>query len=184
MIKLTKNHKKGEKKINFQAELARLREKKTLLEGKNYYIPHQNLLKVKKHLEKKNIFVVLGSEWLAAQNQKQAYLKNQPFLPFSIIVEENQINTIKNTIKKCKDLTCDIPILFLIKNDENLKPFKTHESFLSVLDGHIFVYQPNTLEIYTSSDEFLNFIDQLDNKINKTEENLEHLQKSEEEIFF
>jgi len=54
---------------------------------------------------------------------------------------------------------------------------------LSVLDGHIFVYQPNTLEIYTSSDEFLNFIDQLDNKINKTEENLEHLQKSEE-IFF
>ncbi|MCL0032560.1 hypothetical protein M1N06_02160 [Peptococcaceae bacterium] len=60
LIKLTKSHKKGEKKINFQAELARLREKKTLLEGKNYYIPHQNLLKVKKHLEKKEY---LCSTW-------------------------------------------------------------------------------------------------------------------------
>ncbi|MCK4259600.1 MAG: hypothetical protein KAX49_11520 [Halanaerobiales bacterium] len=55
----------------------------------------------------------LQSEHLEEQiseEEKMAYLKHQPLLPYTILIEENQINIVKYVMKQFKEWSHDIPL--------------------------------------------------------------------------
>ena len=128
-----------EQKSRCQAELANFQEKWALLEGRDYYVSHHDLLKIKSRLERGGVYVVLGSEWLAGQplseNEKENILQEYPLLPFSILIEANQVNTVRHIVRQGKEWTCDVPLLFLVKSGELLQGEGLGEDF--VLSGRM-----------------------------------------------
>ncbi len=156
-------------RLHLEVEKADLEQKWLLLKDYQYYIPHQDLVDIKTRLEKANLFAITGSEWLAEQSlspdECQAILKNQPLLPYSIIIESSQTNAVKNIIKQLRNLTPDIPLLFLVKNERNLNGSTEIESFISLFENDVYMYQPDSLSIYTSTEAFQNFKSQINDKI-------------------
>jgi hypothetical protein len=167
-----------ENRVMAQAELANLQEKWVQLEGRNYYIPHADLLRIKNRLEQVGVFVLLGSEWLAEQPisepEKQAYLQHQPLLPYAIIIEENQLNAVKQSLKG-RAWTQDIPLLFLVKSVNSLKVGSGSEQLLSLWNQELFLYQPEAVEIYTSTDRFQAYKDGLEQQVQQKQDSLQHL---------
>jgi len=171
-------------RVNLQAELANLEEKWALFADKDYYLPHHELLKIKDILEERNIFTILGSEWLASQDlstdEKEAYLRNQPLLPYSILVEETQLNAVKNTLRYKDDLSQDIPLLFLVKNSDTLTPDYKQEQFLTLQPKQLLIYQPESSKVFTSQESFNEFKADLEGKIQRIKEKLQNYREREE----
>jgi len=175
-------------RAGIQAELANLEEKWALLEGKDYYIPHHDLIKIKNRLEKAGLSAVLGSEWLAAQNlsgeEKEGFLKNQPLLPFAIIIEGAQVNGVKNLMKQGREWSCDIPLLFLVKSERSLSPAVGTERFLPLWQEELFLYQPESVKVYTSREAFQTVKDQLEERIESKREDLRVWGQRENELLY
>ncbi|MDD3653751.1 MAG: hypothetical protein PHO01_06150 [Desulfotomaculaceae bacterium] len=175
-----------ENRVVEQAQLAILEEKWVLLEDKDYYISHSELLKIKQHLQKKHIYVLLGSEWLADQQlteaEKEAYLKHQPLLPFTIIIEQNQANAVKYAIKQVKDWTRDIPLLFLVKSKDSLRGDTTENEQFLLLDEELFFYQPQSHNIFTSADALQQYKEEMEQRLTRIKNNVQNL-IDEEDIY-
>jgi chromosome segregation ATPase len=173
-----------EKRVSLQAELANLEEKWALFADRDYYLPHHELLRIKNILEKRNIFTVLGSEWLANQQlsikEKEAYLRNQPLLPYSILVEENQLDAVENTLRYRDDISQDIPLLFLVKNAKSLATDYKEEQFLTLEPEQLLIYQPDSTKVFSSQKAFNEFKDDLEDKIERRKENLRNYREREE----
>lgn len=168
-----------ENRVIEQAELANLEEKWVLLEDKKYYIPHSELLKIKQYLQKKDIYVLLGSEWLAEQQlseaEKEAYLKHQPLLPYTIIIEQNQVNAVKYAVRQVKDWSRDIPLLFLVKSKDSLRRGgQGKEQFLPLGSG-LLVYQPQSHSIFTSGDALQQYKEELEQQLANVRNNVQVL---------
>ncbi|MBU7005802.1 hypothetical protein [Phosphitispora fastidiosa] len=145
-------------KLSIQAELANLQEKWALLEGRDFYVPHHDLLKIKNRLEKSGIFVVLGSEWLAEQQlseeEKEAVIRTQPGLPFAVLIEENQVPAVRSIMKQAREWTSDIPLLFLVKSEGILRTGGQADSFIPLWQEELFIYLPESFGVYTSAEFF------------------------------
>ncbi|RXT07774.1 hypothetical protein [Ammoniphilus sp. CFH 90114] len=166
-----------------QAEVASLEEKWALIEDQDYYIPQQELVKVKQKLERSGIHLVLGSEWLASQalspEDKAAYLKHQPLLPFSILIEAHQVNQVKHIMRQGKEGSADSPILFLVKSGESLRAADSPDSFLPLVQDELFIYQPEAFELYTSQDAFQKYKNQMQTTMGEKRQTLQGLKEAE-----
>lgn len=155
-----------EKRARCQAEIANLEEKWALFADRDYYVPHHELVRVKKLLEERNIYTVLGSEWLSHQDltsaEKEAYIKHQPLLPYSILIEKGQKNRVKHILEQNDDLSRDIPLLFIIRNEENLSQTGKAEKFLDFVTDRIYLFQPESSEVFVSQTAFEKFKDKLE----------------------
>ncbi len=175
----------GEARVLVQAEVAGLEEKWALLEGKDYYIPQQELVKVKQRLDRSGIHTVLGSEWLAAQpltqEEKDAYLNHQPLLPYSVLIEEHQVNQVKQLMRQGKDWSADQPILFLVKSGASLRPSLSQEMFFPLFQDELFIYQPESLRIYTSLEAFQQFKGQMQTSIQEKKQLLQLHREQEQQ---
>lgn len=175
----------AEARVLVQAEVAGLEEKWALLEGKDYYIPYQELLKVKQRLEHSGIHTVLGSEWLAAQplNQaeKDAYLHHQPLLPYSVLIEEDQVNQVKQLMRQGKEWSADQPILFLVKSGASLRPSSAHDLFFPLFQDELFIFQPDSLRIYTSLEAFQQYKGNMQATIQEKQQLLQILKDQEQQ---
>ncbi|MDD2432344.1 MAG: hypothetical protein PHX01_01375 [Clostridia bacterium] len=158
-----------ERKLSLQAELANLQEKWALVEGRDYYVPHHDLLRIKNRLERAGVYTVLGSEWLAEQfltePEKEAVLQNQPFLPFTILLEANQVNTVKHIVRQGKEWTCDVPLLFLVKSAATLQGEERGENFFPLWQEELYLFRPDTFSVYTSTESFLDLKNRMQEKI-------------------
>jgi hypothetical protein len=158
-----------EKKLGLQAELANLQEKWALLAGRDYYVPHHDLLRIKNRLERAGVYTVLGSEWLAEQSlaepEKEAVLQKQPFLPFAILLEANQVNTVKHIVRQGKEWTCDVPLLFLVKSAATLQGEERGENFFPLWQEELYLFRPDTFSVYTSTESFLDLKNRMQEKI-------------------
>jgi len=158
-----------EKKLGFQAELANLQEKWALVDGRDYYIPHHDLLKLKNRLERAGVYTALGSEWLAEQAlteaEKEAILQRQPFLPFALLLEKNQVNLVKNIVRQGKEWTCDLPLLFLVKSAEMIQGKEIGENFFPLCQDELYLFRPDTFKVYTSEDAFQGMKSRLQEKM-------------------
>lgn len=168
-----------ENKVVKQAQVANLEEKWVLLKDKNHYIPHSELLRIKEYLQKKDIYVLLGSEWLADQQlteqEKEAHLKHQPLLPYTIIIENSQANMVKYVIKQIKELTRDIPLLFLIKSNESLRDNHMLKEQFILLDNQLLFYQPESHRIFTSAEELGQFKERLEQQLAQIKNTVQNL---------
>ncbi|MGM0501027.1 MAG: hypothetical protein ACQERJ_00735, partial [Bacillota bacterium] len=167
-------------KSNKTAETSNLEEKLALVGDKDYYIPHHMLVKVKESLEQKNIYTVLGSEWLAQQDDekidKESYLKQYPLLPYAILVEERQLSKIKRVLKRL-ELEADFPVILLIRDNLDLATdeISVHQSLM--------FYQPQAAELFISDESFQQFKNNLEQEIRDKKEELVDL-KEQEEFYF
>lgn len=169
-----------EKRLGLQAELANLQEKWALVEGRDYYVPHHDLLRIKTRLERAGVYAVLGSEWLAGQPlseaEKEEVLQRQPLLPFAVLIEANQVNTVKHIVRQGKEWTCDVPLLFLVKSAETLRGGGTVENFHLLWQDELYLFRPDTFNMYTSAEVFQGLKSRLLEKIKAKQ------QEAEEEI--
>ena len=173
-----------ENKVVVQAQLANLEEKWVLLEGKDYYIAHSELFKVKEHLRQKGVFVLLGSEWLASQQlstaEKEAYLKNQPLLPYTIILEQPQVKTVESAMKQVKQWSQDIPLLFLVKSNDSLRErIVDNEQFLH-LSNQLFIFQPQSHNLFTSAESLKQYKEEMEQQIETVKNNASNLIDNED----
>ncbi|MGI6554145.1 MAG: hypothetical protein ACOX2P_01815 [Bacillota bacterium] len=166
-----------EQKSRCQAELANFQEKWALLEGRDYYVSHHDLLKIKSRLERGGVYVVLGSEWLAGQplseNEKENILQEYPLLPFSILIEANQVNTVRHIVRQGKEWTCDVPLLFLVKSGELLQGEGLGEDFVPLWEDGLFLFRPTGLKVYTSGEAFQELKSRLQEKVKAKEVELQ-----------
>ncbi|MGI6712869.1 MAG: hypothetical protein ACOX4L_09200 [Bacillota bacterium] len=165
------------KRLGLQAELANLQEKWALVEGRDYYVPHHDLLRIKSRLEKVGIYTVLGSEWLAGQpiseEKREAVLKRQPLLPYAIIIEAHQVHTVKYIMGQGTSWTCDLPLLFLVKSADMLSMDEAGgniENFFPLWQDDIYLFQPDSFHVYISGDAFQVFKSRLHDQIKAKEE--------------
>lgn len=174
-----------EKRVTAQAELANLQEKWALLEGKNYYLPHHELLRIKRRLERANVSAVIGSEWLAEQKlseaEKETYLKHQPLLPFAVIIEPTQLNVVKRLMSR-EEWSWDVPLLFLVKSTESLRPGEGTDRFVPLWQDSLFVYQPGSMRMYTSHEAFRSYVNQMEENMEKKQRNLQELRDQENSL--
>jgi hypothetical protein len=163
-----------EKKLGLQAELANLQEKWALVEGRDYYVPHHDLLKIKNRLERAGVYTVLGSEWLAGQplseGEKEEVLKRQPLLPFAVLIEANQVNTVKHIVRQGKEWTCDVPLLFLVKSAHSLGGDGAGDDFFPLWQDELYLFRPDTFAVYTSATVFQGLKSRLLEKIKAKEQ--------------
>ncbi|MXQ54972.1 hypothetical protein [Shimazuella alba] len=87
-----------------------------LLGDRSYFVPHKGLLDVKKHLADKDIYVLLGSEWISMQeidiDDKRKILQLFPALPYSILSESASFRMVSKALESFQ-YQKEIPILFL-----------------------------------------------------------------------
>lgn len=172
-----------EQRVVYQKDLGSLEEQWILMERKNYYIPHRTLLTIQEQLEKNGIYSVLGSEWLAAQGRKEeekiAYIHNNPLLPYCILLEESQQKAAERILTRMEDLTPDIPLPFLIKRDLNQKEGDRKERMLLV--GKSRIHRPDSWQIFSSSSYLEDFKDQLVEMMEEKRKEVYRIRREEEE---
>ncbi len=183
-----KFNKARDNRAKLQAEIANMEEIWALIQERDYYVPHHVLLKIKDQLEKNSIYCVTGSEWLAAQDinedQKESYIEYQPLLPYSVIIESNQVKSVQRVIKQSKKLSQDFPIIFIIKNNIKMSSDKVQTDFLEVTQGNFYLYKPDDLDLYISKSKFTQYKNSIEEKLKiKKEDNvklieIEHIMSS------
>ncbi|MGM0508057.1 MAG: hypothetical protein ACQERZ_02705 [Fusobacteriota bacterium] len=171
-----------EKRVILKSEIANLEEKWALFSDREYYIPDSELIIIKKALEDANIYSVLGSEWISNQNltqgEKKEYLDNQPLLPYSILIEEDQKSKVEKFLKQRGDTKRDFPLIFLVKNTQNLNRISKPDSLKKFKSG-AYIFQPKSVDIFTSKEIFSRFKENLSNKIEKLNSELKEVNENE-----
>lgn len=114
----------GLKKLEYEIEIGRLKQKKQLSEKRGYYVPNEELISFSEALGTKCEFVKPGIDWIAEAGpaeKKEEILGALPFLPFSVIVDGKSFERLKNGRIKT-DFCSDYPIpLINLETVRNLR---------------------------------------------------------------
>ncbi|MGI6165270.1 MAG: hypothetical protein ACOYEN_04690, partial [Limnochordia bacterium] len=157
--------------IDARAKLANLEETWATIEDQDYYVPHRELRTIKQRLDNLGLPVVLGSQWLSeyfsSEEERILYLKQQPLTPFGLIIEANQIAGVRRALGQMKDLSCDYPLLFLVKQMPGPNPADTAPDLVSFGPNGLYIFLPDTLSAYTSKVSFKELKEQLHCQIQK-----------------
>lgn len=168
-------------KSNNAAKLSNWEEKLALVEERDYYVPHHLLVKVKEHLEEQGIYTVLGSEWLAHQDDDvvdiELYVQEYPLLPYAILIEQGQLTEVKQALRRL-DLEADFPLALLLR--DNLAPKRESDKREK---QEVVFHQPQSLELFTVPESFYDFKENLAQQIEVQREELSEL-KEKEEFYF
>ncbi|MDX8362903.1 hypothetical protein [Cytobacillus sp. IB215316] len=136
-----------------------------------YFVPNNQIEGVKRYLDKRNIFVVLGSEWLSDQDlsetEKTEILNKLPLLPYSVLVESSQIKDIPKEMNRV-EWKSSSPIIFIDKEEllrvqetgnyiENLNLVTPHENtwVYQSIDVNLFVGKDKIKELIERNEELL-----------------------------
>lgn len=110
------NRKKSEVELRYRAisgEIASLEITQQLQYSAQYYVPNHELLKLSEILKKKNIWNILGSEWLQETTPdpvaRQEVLKNNSIIGYSIIIDKSEEERLK-TLSLSEIITVPVPI--------------------------------------------------------------------------
>ncbi|MGD6870605.1 hypothetical protein ACQCU1_00270 [Sutcliffiella horikoshii] len=130
-----------------------------------YFVPNNQIEGVKRYLDKRNIFVVLGSEWLSNQDlsesEKTKILNKLPLLPYSVLVESSQIKDIPKEMNRVEWKTAS-PIIFIDK-EELLKAQETDEyiEHLNLVTSHkkTWVYQSIDVNLFVGKNKIEELIE-------------------------
>jgi chromosome segregation ATPase len=104
-------HKEGLSKLEKEIQAGRMRQKKQLSEKMGYYVPNEEILALTEHLSAKCEFVKAGIEWLdeSKSEDRPSILRELPYLPFSVIVDQASFDKLKNGRLKL-DFSSDYPV--------------------------------------------------------------------------
>ena len=96
--------------------------KKLLLNGLDYYLPDKDILTVYNYLEDNGVTCIPGSLWLKKQSEdkREILLKNNPLLPYAIIVEASKLNKVKEHSEVLSKMAENYLVAFILGNDTGL----------------------------------------------------------------
>lgn len=126
------------------AELARLEERLSLLKDHAYYVPNQEVLEMQQKLQELNISTRLGSQWLAELNldpeQKEAYLRHNPFLPYALVLAESDFKRLQRQQTIWADLVLNSLVPLVVRRGELVPPCgESHEGLVPLPGQHAYV---------------------------------------------
>lgn len=160
----------------------RQRERVEDLQTYDYFIPHKTLLRIKEELEKNQIYVVLGSEWLSQQaleeEDKENVLENNRLLPYSILVEEGQIKQVERVLRTLKGERFEIPIIFQVK-EKLITSFKTDMPILMSMQRGVMVFQPLEKKLFASRAEMQRILQEEERQLHTNIQNLNQYRELE-----
>lgn len=115
-------------RIDLEIKKSALNHKTSCFKKYNFYCPNDVLLQIKNILSEHNIATITGCEWLNEQSlseiEAKKLLNTHPLLPFSIIIENTQLNNITNCLKSnklFKKIHLIFQLSFLLKMKLKLK---------------------------------------------------------------
>ncbi len=148
----------GLKKLEYEIEIGRLKQKKQLSEKRGYYVPNEELIAFSETLSTQCEYVKPGIDWIAESGpveKKEAILDELPFLPFSVIVDGKSFERLKNGRIKT-DFSSDYPI--------PLVNLETVRSLKDPAKGYIF-YVCNFSELLVSDNKFIQYLKGIEDRI-------------------
>lgn len=169
--------------IAAQAKLASLEETAATITHSEYFVPHRELVAIQDYLARLDIPVILGSQWLQEHFQdetaREEFLKQEPLLPFSIVIEAGQVKTIGRYLRQMRDLSCEFPIILWVKG----APQRTTSQgeLVSIGPREQYVFLPESRSLYTSPQAFQEFKERLQERINEQRNLVQGLRDREEE---
>ncbi|WP_027631034.1 hypothetical protein [Ruminiclostridium cellobioparum] len=146
------------KKLEYEIEIGRLKQKKQLSEKRGYYVPNEELITFSEALSTKCEYVKLGIDWIAESGsveKKEAILDELPFLPFSVIVDGKSFERLKNGRIKT-EFSSDYPIPLV--NLETLRGLKDPAK------GDIF-YVCSFSELLISDNKFIQYMQGIEDRL-------------------
>lgn len=148
----------GLKKLEYEIESGRLRQKKQLSEKRGYYVPNEELITFAEALGTKCEYVKPGIDWIAefgTADRKEILLNELPFLPFSVIVDGKSFEKLKNGRIKT-GFTSDYPIpLVNLETVRDLKNPAKEDIF----------YVCGFAELLVREDKFMQYIQGIDDRL-------------------
>jgi hypothetical protein len=126
----------GAKKSNIQ--------EKAELSGLEYYVPNRELLLVQEKLEEWGVFSETGSKWLdlagISGQQRENYLKNNPLLPYSLIVARKDLANLSKLAEKWQKLALNNPVPLVVKSEAALSGGEVKDSaLLPLMDNYVYL---------------------------------------------
>ncbi len=163
-------------KLKKEVELGRVRQKKAISGERGCYVPNQELLQLFEVLNETCDFVQPGVDWLASVDyeEKIKLIHRMPFLPYSVIVNQEAFARIKNGKLKftfTSDFT--IPIVN-VEALRKAREFNTEDIF----------YTCDCVDLVTDQQRFTQYlagingdIKKIETEINSTEEKISELKE-------
>lgn len=158
----------GLKRLEYEIESGRLRQKKQLSEKRGHYVPNEELISFAEILSSKCEYVKLGVDWIAESGEnKGEIIKELPYLPFSIIIDAKSYEKLVNGKLK-PDITSDYPIpLVNVDVVRGSRHLSKEEIF----------YFCSFSDILLSNETFMQYIHGIDEKITSLKSEIEMADK-------
>lgn len=160
-----------------------------LAKGRDYYLPHQALEQVQYALQEKGIAVVAGAEWLSRhpcnEGDPLAYLWGQPLLPYSIVVNAEDLGRCRSVLEQLAargEIEPDFPLLLMVHNEATLQPSVGKPGLNRLLVEGAFIYQDHTLCVFTSPEVLETWRRQVVAKCAEVEVEVADLQQQEKDL--
>ncbi|MFF2876145.1 hypothetical protein ACFVR2_07465 [Gottfriedia sp. NPDC057991] len=160
-------------------------QKMNLLDSYDFFVPNETLLDIQAHLEEKGVVVMLGSEWLSElsnEDLKKEYLQSFPLLPYSLLVEENQLSDVKKKMAPLQETIFNTPILFYVKNQLKTGQTNTYRTGeFSRVEGGLWLYQQLDIGWFDSKENFEESLKKLSDDKAQTYEQIDFAKKEYEQ---
>jgi len=167
-----------------KSSLQDLRNQLQLIERYDFYVPSEEVIKLKKFLEDSGVSCRTGPEWLKLQRvsveKRVQYLKRFPLLPFSLVVVKEEFNKLAKLSIDVEEFASSypVPIIFLSKGSLELVD---NRRLLEIFEGQYIFWQK--AHEYASSRESLDFVAaELESKIERVKEVLSRIESSMENL--
>lgn len=162
-IKLDRTKRQIEEDITkLSMEMAHFGQIKNSIDQRGYHV-HSELEGVKDYLVSKDIYVVLGVDWITrlamSEEKKWELVRKNPLITFSVLIEESQVQKVRRTLEQYnKELT--IPIVLLDKNKLHLQEEK---EIVFPIEQSSFIF--HRFNVRFKSEEWDKFVTELQDNI-------------------
>lgn len=167
-----------------KSSLQDLRNQLQLIERYDFYVPSEEVIKLKKYLEDSGVSCRTGPEWLKLQGfsdeKRVQYLKRFPLLPFSLVVIKEELSRLAKLSIDVEEFagSYPVPIILLPKGSLDTNDDK---QFLEIFEGQYIFWQK--AHEYASSRASLDFVAaELESKIERVKEVLSRIENSMENL--
>lgn len=151
------------RKYELKAQKEITAQKEHLLREKGYYVPNQEVTRLQEYLSAKMGDAFLGAEWLSDTENREDLLRQNPLLPYSVLVTNKVFEKLKTNPAAYGERFGDyaIPI-------QNLDGVRAGKASLS----ENVIFSSGRTELYTDQDKFAAYTDSLAQEQAKFEQGL------------
>lgn len=163
-----------------KSSLQDFRNQLQLIERYDFYVPSEEVMKLKKYLEDSGVSCRTGPEWLKLQGfsdeKRIQYLKRFPLLPFSLVIFKEKLNRLVKLSIDVEKISGSYPVPIILL-PKGLLEMVDDRRLLEIFEGQYIFWQK--AHEYASSRASLDFVAaELEGKIERVKEVLNRIENS------